>query len=528
MTLRQFISTLLFLSCTFIYAQDSNLVLKGKDLPSILWINEYEGPIISSVADIPLRLTEIRKQGFWLSQIYTQDSSTFFLALGPALGASSNFLFLAPDSLPPHPFEAVSGLVSDQDFMDTKAAFLNHYLNLGFPFASINTRVVSADSILVSVVPGPHFVFDDLEIVGDIKIPSRKIQASLHYPYQKAYREDYLLKLNAKKHPFLRHEKPAAVLFAEGKAYPYLYLKSKKSQSFSGIIGFNGNGSDFNFVGNLHVKLKNSFNRMENLQLDWEQFQNQGQQFSFQAGVPYLWGSHWGWNFEVDVFRQDSTFVNSGLALGIEHQFSLNTELQFQYLRSGVNFLGESAAIDIQRQGFGLGFLAQGSTGPLEHFESNIQLFNREQIDLSRQLKLNGEAAFNFPLGKLFQWHHSFHFHGIFASQEITRAELYRLGGFKSIRGFNEQQFFTPLASYTRNEIRLLLQQGSFIYLLSDHAFLQAESEPDLRYFSGLGLGLAFQTKGGTFQLAYALGAQSGSFDPLAQAKIHFGFTNTF
>ena len=46
-------------------------------------------------------------------------------------------------------------------------------------------------------------------------------------------------------------------------------------------------------------------------------------------------------------------------------------------------------------------------------------------------------------------------------------------------------------------------------------------------YF-GTGLGLAFETKAGIFNLAWAIGKRNDTDLNLRQSKIHFGFVNYF
>ncbi len=46
--------------------------------------------------------------------------------------------------------------------------------------------------------------------------------------------------------------------------------------------------------------------------------------------------------------------------------------------------------------------------------------------------------------------------------------------------------------------------------------------------YIGTGLGLAFETKAGVFNLAWAVGKRNDTEFNLRQSKIHFGFVNYF
>ena len=76
----------------------------------------------------------------------------------------------------------------------------------------------------------------------------------------------------------------------------------------------------------------------------------------------------------------------------------------------------------------------------------------------------------------------------------------------------------------------LLHSIPSYVYAFSDVAYTEVKSVA-LRQFDtpyGFGVGFAFGTKAGIFQLSYALGSRLGNPILIKTGKIHFGLAMKF
>jgi hemolysin activation/secretion protein len=108
--------------------------------------------------------------------------------------------------------------------------------------------------------------------------------------------------------------------------------------------------------------------------------------------------------------------------------------------------------------------------------------------------------------------------------------ELYRLGGFRSLRGFDEESI--PVRWYHTGtvELRYLLGSLSYAALFADGGLVSRRATDG--YVEdvpiGIGAGLNFQTKAGIFSLNYAVGRNSSSTFDFRAAKIHFGYVTVF
>ena len=78
-------------------------------------------------------------------------------------------------------------------------------------------------------------------------------------------------------------------------------------------------------------------------------------------------------------------------------------------------------------------------------------------------------------------------------------------------------------------EYRLLTGPSSFLYVFTDAGHIQNQTlSRKFKTFLGTGLGTAFETKAGMFNVAFAVGGGGGISMNLRQSKIHLGYINRF
>src|SRR4029077_11988085 len=99
----------------------------------------------------------------------------------------------------------------------------------------------------------------------------------------------------------------------------------------------------------------------------------------------------------------------------------------------------------------------------------------------------------------------------IFQSPNIFRNELYQIGGYKVLRGFDEESILASAYAVGTLEYRYLIAQNSFLFAFTDLGWAK-NNVPGYQIdnsYLGFGLGLAFETKAGIFNISYALGKQN-------------------
>jgi hemolysin activation/secretion protein len=117
---------------------------------------------------------------------------------------------------------------------------------------------------------------------------------------------------------------------------------------------------------------------------------------------------------------------------------------------------------------------------------------------------------------------------GWYQSASYFRNELFQIGGYRLLRGFDEESIFTSKYVVGTLEYRYLLGLNSNFFAFSDIGY---SSNPVIRQsntYIGAGVGLSFETKGGIFNISYAAGKRNDINFNIKQSKIHFGFVSIF
>ena len=134
-----------------------------------------------------------------------------------------------------------------------------------------------------------------------------------------------------------------------------------------------------------------------------------------------------------------------------------------------------------------------------------------------------------FPMGKQGTFKTAFN-GGTILSDNIFKNELFQVGGYKLLRGFDEESQYVSQYAVITLEYRYLIGLNSFFFGFIDGGWASNNSR-NAKYthtYFGTGLGLALETKAGIFNLAWAVGKRDDTPFNLRQSKIHFGFVNYF
>ena len=147
----------------------------------------------------------------------------------------------------------------------------------------------------------------------------------------------------------------------------------------------------------------------------------------------------------------------------------------------------------------------------------------------SYQLKLLSAVAKYFPIGKQSTFKTGFSA-GALLSDNIFRNELFQIGGYKLLRGFDEESQYVSQYAVGTLEYRYLIQLNSYFFGFIDGGWARNNSRSS-KYthgYFGTGVGLALETKSSLFTIAWAVGKRDDTPFNLRQSKIHFGFVNYF
>lgn len=443
---------------------------------------------------------------------------------------------------------------------------LRKYENNGYPFASVSLDSVETDSIRMKaalyVVPGPEVFIDSLIVKGKVKLSPAYISTYLGIRPGDSYDESDIQRIRTRirELPFVREDAAPQVEFYGNKAKVTLFLSARNANQFSGFIGFMPSGtqnSKLLLTGEVQAKLINLLGAGEQLQLEWRRLQVQTQSLQIYARYPFLFRTQLGIDGNFDLYRRDSTFQNIGYGFGIQYVMAGTDYLKLYYKRtvskiidrnqfSSATKLPDFADASVNQ--FGIAFLRERLNyrlNPLKGYtvsfnfnagnkvitqlpELNPGLYQGITLN-SMQFGLKAEAEYYVKLFRRMTCKIANQSAWIYNKNLFTN-ELHRLGGFKSLRGFNEESLFASAYSMQTIEFRYLIEQNSYVSLFWNGAWLERKIYTgylrDLPY--GFGAGLSFYTKAGIVGLSYAVGSQQGERIRFNNSKIHVGFVGLF
>ena len=443
---------------------------------------------------------------------------------------------------------------------------INYYENNGYPFASIKLdSIVISDGVVsaqLNLEKNALEKIDSIVIKGNAKITSVYMYNYLGIKPGSLYNESQLKKVNTRlaELPFLRSTKPATVTFTDKFNKLVLNLEKKRASQFDGIIGVlpdNKTGKVL-FTGDVQLKLQNGLGRGELIDINWRRLQTLTQDLKLRLVYPFLFRTPFGVDYNFKLYKKDTTFLEIDQNIGLQYMLIGGNYLKIFYNNKISSLLSTSQYenvtslppnADVSTNMYGVGLKYERLDYRLNPRKGYSILMN---VSIgTKDIKKNAKLKDTLYAGlKLNSTVYSGDFQGsvylpvsvrttfkigaqaaFLYGKDIFQNELFRIGGLKSIRGFDEESIYASAYSILTVEYHIILEQNSYLYLFGDQVFYENNSvtQPILRdHPYGFGVGISFQTKAGIFSISYGLGSQLGNQIDLKSGKIHFGIVNYF
>jgi len=441
-----------------------------------------------------------------------------------------------------------------------------HYENRGFPFVSLGFDSVKFDGNVMhaslKLIKGDMVNIDSIIIKGDSKIRKGYIYNYLGIKPGDPYNESLIRKISQRieEISFLKEKKAFEVAFTDNGALIYLYLDKKKASRFDGILGImpnNETDGKLLLTGDVSLLLHNAFRWGEVINFNWRKLEQNTQDLKFKFIYPFIFSSPFVIDYDFHLLKKDSLYYTLNNILGLQYHFAGNNYLKIfiDYWNSnlistyGLEFatvLPSYADINTRlyglsyhltrfdylynpKSGFHLDIKASGGNKTIKK-NQNINQDLYEDINLtSVQYNLSGDLGIFIPLArKSTMWLRSQS--AYLNNEDLFENELYRIGGMRILRGFDEESIYASLYSVFTVEFRYLFEKNSFFNAFWNGAYYEKNTRDEFISDSpfGFGAGINFETKAGIFSLNYALGKQFDNPIDLKSAKIHFGILSTF
>lgn len=537
------------------------------------------------------QINEWVKRGFLLAaidSIVAKDAShyQFFLYKGISYDA----LFI--DSLITDEWEDVEmnrnlrklikSTVSIEKFSSSVGKLLQYYAENGYPFVQlklinpmINTHTIEAS---LSIKKGTAVVYDTLSILSETKLSRHFLANYLSIKENDLYNEQTVrqieYKLNAL--PFLKLAYRPLVSFNQNKALIILKLEKQKVNKIDAIAGFapqsTNNANKLLFTGQADIELYNVAGGAEKFNLFWQSFLKNSQSLNAGLSLPYLPYLSFGTDLGFELLKFDSNFLTTKSSLALTYRNASNTKFYSYYkneqtsllsldttgIRSNFSFPSPNAT---KLRQYGLGIEKQqwsNSFNPWQGFSINFEGgLGRKSIEKDSRIASIRfvEGTKNYTLYDSFKLNFTqanFIFKGatamplkglklvlfssleskVIVSEKLYLNELYRVGGFKSLRGFDEQAIFANKYVLGNIELRYRYDNLSNVFIFGNAMYYVNESEnyvgvrQDIPY--GFGLGANINTGNTILSVAYAYGIQKNIPLNIARGKFHFGLVSYF
>jgi outer membrane protein assembly factor BamA len=478
--------------------------------------------------------------------------------------------------------KTVSGAVDFNTLQAWQKKMLDHLEETGYPFGKVYLDSIDINKEEVTAVlkieKGPLYKIDSIRVYGDVKLNNLFLQRYLDIsngsPYNKKKLNNISKKL--KELSWLQEEKASNLDLLGTGSVLNIYLKPKRSSQINALVGFLPNSDALTGSKKLlltvdaNVLLRNALGSGETIGLVWQQLQKSSPRLNLLFEQPYIFKSPFGLNFSLDMYKRDSTFLNLNMNLGTVYRISdrKTGSIFLQRRQTIVNGVNTALVLQTKRlpreadvSSFNLGVAYNynstdyrfnpkkgsewtiTSTAGTKSLKKNAQILELEDpsdpsfkfehlYDTVKlkvyQFRVTTSAAHFIPLGKQSTFKLGVHA-GIYQSANYFRNELFQVGGYKLLRGFDEESQFVSQYAVGTLEYRYLIGLNSAFFAFFDGGYgkhLQ-EISPNHTYL-GTGLGLSFETKAGIINLAWAIGKRNDLEFNLRQSKVHLGFASFF
>lgn len=544
---------LLFANHAVVYAQNIYLKLKAQDAQaSTLLKQQVKDTVFSNGQEVETTLNSL--------QDFLKTNGYLHYKITSALKADSLYIVnfdmgMKTDSVKIR-FNQHAGLISDM----LKTPQASQTIPISGTQAYLNNIVekLAQSGYSISTVKLTNHQFYNNLLTADLDLhldEKRYINQLVFTPYNnfpKAIKQRLIKKYENKpftetitdaiqkemtQFPFIKTVKQPEVLFTESNTALYLYVERQNISQFDGLIGFtNDDDGKVQFNGYADLQLMNILNKGEQLKLYWKNDGNQQTQFNLSGEIPYIFNTPIGLKASLELFKQDSTMMNTKFNAAVLYYFTFNHRIGIGY-QSTASVAGTDnfyQAADYSNQFITLNYLLNKyQDHPLfrqKYYVTALLGIGSKTEEMNNrkgaQQFANLTAAYLWQLSN--RWYLNQQAEGSLLNSAIPLLynEYYRFGGINSIRGFKENSLLAKTQAGLYNEVRYLLAPNMYLHTISDVAYYKGDTISDLLYSFGLGFGI--QTGGGLFNIIYANGVQPGTAFKLSNSIFHLSYKTQF
>ena len=553
---------ILFLSCFshHILGQENELILVTNDTIQNRIVSEIyytkKHPQKKDVLDeINRILQQVKKRGFFTARIDSISKADKTFRAHIDLGKKTNKIIII-NKLKPEERTKLYGAsqtsesaidsikIKTNEFDEFTNQLLKQIDKLGKSFSEISyiNPILKNDTLIIelTISDSSNRTIDKVIVRGYNAFPEKFISNYFLINTKTVFSKQKLKTISTltNRLDFIKENKAPEVLFKKDSTHLYLFFDKLGTSSFDGIVNFSSkeNGKGLLLNGNLDLKLNNALNSGEKFEIIWNKVSDEKTDFKINSYVPYLFNSKFSTTLEFNLYRQDSTFINTNFKFNTDYSINQRSHASVLYRSENSNYLLNTLNNEITSYSnyfIGLGYqMKKLSTSKLYDFNKGIKLnliFGKRKTSLEsiNQLKLHFSVFTNLQIndkGYLAIKNES----GLLTSKNYLLNELFRIGGANSIRGYNEQSIFTNGYSYSNIEFRYLLDRSSYLYSITDLGAYKESSTKKIKKLLGIGAGYQFKINNNFVNIGYVISTNSRTNTKLNNSRLVIKWTSFF
>ena len=553
---------ILFLSCFshHILGQENELILVTNDTIQNRIVSEIyytkKHPQKKDVLDeINRILQQVKKRGFFTARIDSISKADKTFSAHIDLGKKTNKIIII-NKLKPEERTKLYGAsqtsesaidsikIKTNEFDEFTNQLLKQIDKLGKSFSEISyiNPILKNDTLIIelTISDSSNRTIDKVIVRGYNAFPEKFISNYFLINTKTVFSKQKLKTISTltNRLDFIKENKAPEVLFKKDSTHLYLFFDKLGTSSFDGIVNFSSkeNGKGLLLNGNLDLKLNNAFNSGEKFEIIWNKVSDEKTDFKINSYVPYLFNSKFSTTLEFNLYRQDSTFINTNFKFNTDYSINQRSHASVLYRSENSNYLLNTLNNEITSYSnyfIGLGYqMKKLSTSKLYDFNKGVKLNlivgkRKTSLESINQLKLHFSVFTNLQIndkGYLAIKNES----GLLTSKNYLLNELFRIGGANSIRGYNEQSIFTNGYSYSNIEFRYLLDRSSYLYSITDLGAYKESSTKKIKKLLGIGAGYQFKINNNFVNIGYVISTNSRTNTKLNNSRLVIKWTSFF
>jgi hypothetical protein len=553
---------ILFLSCFshHILGQENELILVTNDtiqdrIVSKIYYTKKHRQKKDVLDEIDRILQQVKKKGFFTARIDSISKADNTYSAHISLGKKTNKIIII-NKLKPEERTKLYGApkTSDSaiDSIKIKTNEFDEYTNqllekidkIGKSFSEITyiNPILKNDTLIIelTISDSSNRTIDKVIVRGYKAFPEKFISNYFLINTKTVFSKQKLKSISTltNRLDFIKENKAPEVLFKKDSTHLYLFLNKLGTSSFDGIVNFSSkeNGKGLLLNGNLDLKLNNTFNSGEKFEIIWNKVSDEKTDFKINSYVPYLFNSKFSTTLEFNLYRQDSTFINTSFKINTDYSINQRSHASILYSSENSNYLLNTYDNELETYSnyfIGLGYqMNKLSTSNLYDFNNgiNINLIigkRKTSLESINQLKLHFSAFANLQINYrvyLAIKNES----GLLTSKNYLLNEFFRIGGANSFRGYNEQSIFTNGYSYSNVEFRYLLDRTSYLYSITDLGAYKESTTKKIKKLLGIGVGYQFKINNNFVNLGYVISTNSDTKVKFNNSRLIIKWTSFF